>query len=128
MGSKTETTLASCNQQNQETNKEKVVDNHQERDPQVGDEETLEDLWNGRHSRREGDRLRGIERGYSEDDSSGGEEREGKEEYEVAELEDKEKFPSVTSLFWVSIRVLELGKEWVGEERVGQDGKRKWEN
>lgn len=61
------------NQQNQETHKEKIVDDHQEGDPQVGDEETLKDLWDGRHSGGERDRLRGVERCYSEDNSSGGE-------------------------------------------------------
>ncbi|PON35529.1 hypothetical protein PanWU01x14_335570 [Parasponia andersonii] len=71
-----------CDQQDQETNKDKVVDHHQEGDPQ---------------------------------------------EDEVAQLDDKEKCPSVTSLCWVSIWVLELGKERVSKEGVRQYGKRERE-
>lgn len=58
------------NDQNQKTNEDEVVDDHQEEDPQEGDEEALEDLRDGGDGGGVRDRLRGVEGSHSEDHSS----------------------------------------------------------
>ena len=104
------------NKQNQGNHEDKVIDEHQKRDPEVSDEQTLEDFGDCGDGGGKGDSFIGVEGSDGEDDGGGGEEREGEEEEKVAELDCEEKGPFMVSLGRILIRVLELSEEWVCEE------------
>lgn len=112
-------------EQDEKSNKDDVVDNHGERDPEVGDEEALKDAGDGGERGGEGDGLGGVERGDSEDDGGSGEKGEGEEEDEVAELEEEEFGPLGGVLVGGSA---DLGEERVSEESVGEDCEGEGEN
>lgn len=54
-------------QQNQETQKDCIVSNHQERNPQESDKQSLQNLRNRGHGRGKRHGLRGVKRGDGED-------------------------------------------------------------
>lgn len=102
-------------QKYQESQEDQVVDDHEERNPQKGDEQALENAGNGGHGVGERHWLWCVERSDGEDHGGGGEERESEEEDEVEELEEEEEGPLVTGLGRVGLRGLELGEKWMGE-------------
>lgn len=100
----------------------RVVGNHEEADPDEGDEEALENPRNCGHGWAERDGLGGVKRGDGEDDGGGGEEREGKDEDEVAELESEEKGPLMVSLSGVwglDLAIERVGEEWMRKNHKG---------
>ncbi|XLS53706.1 hypothetical protein HN51_064567 [Arachis hypogaea] len=72
--------------QNQENHEDKVTDEHQKRDPEVSDEQTLEDFGDCRDGRGKGDSFVSVEESDGKDGGDGGEEREGEEEEKVTDL------------------------------------------
>lgn len=106
------------NKEYQEGEKDEVVDNHKERNPEESDEEAFEDFGNGGESRGIRDGFGSVEGGNGEDDGGSGEKRESEEEDKVTELKGEELGPSMAGLNGIGEGVLELNEKGVGEEGV----------
>ena len=104
----------------------RVVGDHEKANPDEGDEEALENPRNCGHGGGEWDGLGGVKGGHGEDDRGCGEERQGEEEDEVAELESQEKGPLMVGVPWVW--GLDLAVERVGEEWMRKNRKGEWKN